>query len=95
MVIFLNSDGSCQKITPEHVYQGSNNVDDITVVAPYAQSTALLIGFVLPNGLYWESPEGSRYAPMDYVPQSVDGNVGAWHYNLRGSVTELMGELIF
>ncbi len=93
MVIFLNSDGSCQKITPEHVYQGSNNVDDITVVAPYAQSTALLIGFVLPNGLYWESPEGSRYAPMDYVPQSVDGNVGAWHYNLRGSVTELMGEL--
>lgn len=86
-------DGSCQKITPEHVYQGSNNVDDVTVVAPYAQSTALLIGFVLPNGLYWESPDGSRYAPMDYVPQSVDGNVGAWHYNLRGSVTELMGEL--
>lgn len=93
MVIFLNADGSCQKVTPEHVYQGSNNVDDVTVVAPYAQSTALLIGFVLPNGLYWESPDGSRYAPMDYVPQSVDGNVGAWHYNLRSSVTQLMGEL--
>lgn len=93
MVIFLNMDGSCQKITPEHVYQGSNNVDDVTVVAPFAQSTALLIGFVLPNGLYWESPDGSRYAPMDYVPQSVDSKVGAWHYNLRSSVTQLMGEL--
>ncbi len=93
MVIFLNADGSCQKVTPEHVYQGSNNVNDITVIAPYAQSTALLIGFVLPNGLYWESSDGSRYVPMDYVPQSVDGNVGAWHYNLRSSVTELMGDL--
>ncbi len=35
-------DGSCQKITPEHVYQGSNNVDDVTVVAPYAQSRRCL-----------------------------------------------------
>ena len=93
MVIFLNADGSCQKITPEHVYQGSNNVNDITVIAPYAQSTALLIGFILPNGLYWESSDGSRYVPMNYVPQSVDGNVGGWHYNLRSSVTELMGDL--
>lgn len=93
MVIFLNADGSCEKVTPEHVYQGSDNVNEITVIAPFAQSTTLMIGFVLPNGLYWQSSDGSRYAPMDYVPQSINGNVGAWHYNLRRSVTKLMGDL--
>ncbi len=93
MIIFLNMDGSCQKVTPEHIYQGSNNVNDITVIAPYAKSTTLFIGFILPNGLYWESSDGVRYMPMDYVPQSIDENVGAWHYKLRDSVTELQGDL--
>lgn len=93
MVIFLNMDGSCQKVTPEHIYQGSNNVNDITVIAPYAKSTTLFIGFILPNGLYWQSSDGFRYMPMDYVPQSIDKKVGAWHYKLRDSVTELQGDL--
>lgn len=93
MVIFLNADGSCQKVTPEHVYQGSNNVNDITVIAPYAPQTAMQIGFILPNGLYWETPDGSRYAPMEFMEQSISNNVTAWHYNLTGSITERMGEL--
>lgn len=93
MVIFLNADGSCQKVTPEHVYQGSNNVNDITVIAPYAPQTAMQIGFILPNGLYWETPDGSRYAPMEFMEQNISNNVTVWHYNLAGSITERMGEL--
>lgn len=93
MVVFLNADGSAQKVTPQHVYQGSNNVNEITVIAPFANTTALQIGFVLPGGLYWESSDGARYAPMELMPQSIDPSVSAWHYNLTASLTEEMGEL--
>lgn len=93
MVIFLNADGSCENVTPEHVYQGSNNVNEITVVAPFSSTTTLLIGFILPNGLYWESSDGATYAPMQYVPQSIRKDVGVWRFDLPQSVTELQGEL--
>lgn len=93
MVIFLKLDGSCQKLTPQNVYQGSNNVTDITIVAPFPSTTALQIGFILPNGLYWQTSDGARYVPMEYVSQSVNDKVSVWHYNLRASVTEQMGDL--
>lgn len=94
MVIFLNLDGSCQKITPERIYQGSSNVTDVTVVAPFPATTAMQIGFILPNGLYWtNSTDGSRYSPMEQVEQSMNEEVSVWHYTLPGSVTKQMGDL--
>lgn len=93
MVIFLKLDGSCQKLTPQNVYQGSNNVTDITVVAPFPSTTALQIGFILPSGVYWETSDNARYVPMEYVSQSVSDKVSVWHYNLPRSVTEQMGDL--
>lgn len=93
MVIFLNLDGSCQKITPEHIYQGSNNVTDITVVAPFSPDTAMGIGFILPNGRYWTNDDGVRYMPMEFAEQSVNQNVSAWHFALPDSVTAVMGDL--
>ncbi|MDE7406485.1 MAG: hypothetical protein K2M89_06405 [Clostridiales bacterium] len=96
MVIFLNPDGTAEKVTPEHVYQGSNNVIDITVIAPYSMSTAIQIGFILPNGLYWTSPapENARYAPMEFVgPSEENGTAGAWSFVLPISVTEQVGEV--
>jgi len=53
----------------------------------------LQIGFVLPNGLYWKSSDGERYAPMEYMPQSITDNANAWHFNLPLSVTEQEGDL--
>ena len=93
MVIFLNLHGTAEKVDPQHVYQGSNNVTDVTVVAPHTSTTAMQIGFILPNGLYWETPDGSRYAPMQFVQQDTVANVCVWHYELRQSVTEQMGDL--
>ena len=94
MVIFLNMDGTAEKIEPQHVYQGSNNVTSVTVVAPFANSTAVEIGFILPNGLYWTSEQGNRYMPMQFAGQEVIGGVSAWTYRLQGSVTELVGDLM-
>ena len=94
MVIFLNMDGTAEKVEPQHVYQGSDNTAAVTVVAPFANSTAVEIGFILPNGLYWTSEQGNRYMPMQFAGQEVIGGVSAWTYRLQGSVTELVGDLM-
>lgn len=93
MIIFLNADGTAEKVTPEHVYQGSNNVTAVTVVAPYAATTAMQIGFVLPSGLYWASSDNQRYVPMTLAVQEVTTLANVWTYSLPLSVTEQMGEL--
>lgn len=93
MVIFLNLDGSCENVTPQKIYQGSNNVTEITVVAPFASATALQIGFVLPDGLYWETSEHARYAPMEFVPQETVSGVNVWKFVLPFSVTAQQGDL--
>lgn len=94
MVIFLNMDGSCENVSPQHVYQGSNNVTDVTVVAPYAASTAMQIGFILPSGLYWQNEaDGARYMPMEFIQVEEQYRLGVWRYVLQHSVTEQNGEL--
>ena len=93
MVIFLNLDGSCENVTPQKVYQGSNNVTEITLVAPFPSTTAMQIGFVLPDGLYWESSEHARYAPMEFVPQETVSGINVWKFILSFSVTAQQGDL--
>lgn len=91
MLIFLNLDGSAEKVTPERVFQGSNNVTEIEVVAPYPTSTALEIGFILPNGLQLAADGGATYFPMVFVGHK-DG-LSVWTYALPSSVTALMGDV--
>lgn len=93
MVIFLDLQGNAEKLTPQRIYQGSNAVTEISVVAPYAASTAMQIGFILPNGLYWNDPDGARYAPMEGVQQDIEPNVNVWTYKMPSSLTEQFGEL--
>lgn len=93
MVIFLNLDGSCENVTPQKVYQGSNNVTEITLVAPFPSTTKMQIGFVLPDGLYWESSEHARYAPMEFVPQETVSGINVWKFILPFSVTAQHGDL--
>lgn len=93
MVIFLNLDGSCENVTPQKVYQGSNNVTEITLVAPFPSTTVMQIGFVLPDGLYWETSERERYVLMEFVPQETVSGVNVWKFILPFSVTAKQGDL--
>lgn len=101
MVIFLNASGDAQIVTPEKVYQGSNDATDITVVAPLAATTAMNIGFILPNGLYWQAPpvnaedpqSGGNYAPMTLIKQDMTTRANVWQYTLPRSVTERQGKV--
>ena len=102
MIIFIKPDGTgkgrAEIITPEVIYQGSNNVTDIVVMAPYAPQTSMEIGFILPDGLYWNAPAvngntGGRYVPMNFVEQSMTTKVGVWKYALPASVTSMFGKV--
>lgn len=93
MVIFLNMDGTGEVVTPERVFQGSNNVTEITAIAPFSADTRLEIGFILPNDLYWTNSDGARYVPMEFAAKDNDKNVTAWSFTLPFSVTEQVGKV--
>lgn len=102
MIIFIKPDGTgkgrAEIVTPEVIYQGSNNVTNIVVMAPYAPQTSMEIGFILPDGLYWNAPtvsgkSGGRYAPMSFVEQNMMNKVGVWEYALPASVTSMFGKV--
>ncbi len=99
MVIYLNTDGTAEKVTPQHVYQGSNNVIDITVIAPYPNTCAMEIGFILPNDLYWQAPSteegkyGGNYAPMESVTDYDTVSANAWNFVLPITVTQMPGKV--
>lgn len=90
MVIYLNLDGTARKVVPEHIFQGSNNVIAIDVMAPYPNSTALEIAFTLPN---WEK---TIYYPMTYVTAVISGNMtaSAWEYVLPSTITQYEGTVL-
>lgn len=97
MVIFINDKGNAEIVTPEQVYQGSNNVTDITVIAPFSPQTVMHIGFILPNELYWTSDDsadgGARYMPMTFVEQSMTTKANVWKFVLPFSVTKQAGKV--
>lgn len=90
MVIYLNQDGSAQKVVPERIFQGTNNVIAIDVIAPYAPTTALEIAFTLPNR------QQTAYMPMTYVTAVISGaqTASAWEYVLQSNVTEYEGTVL-
>lgn len=90
MVIYLNQDGSAQKVVPERIFQGTNNVIAIDVIAPYAPTTALEIAFTLPNR------QQTTYMPMTYVTAVISGaqTASAWEYVLQSNVTEYEGTVL-
>lgn len=93
MVIFLNLDGTGEIVTPGRVFQGSNNVTEITAIAPFSAGTRVEIGFILPNDLYWTNSDGARYVPMEFAAKDFDKDVTAWRFVLPFSVTERVGKV--
>lgn len=85
MVIFLNLDGSARAVTQEHLYQGSNNVTEVVVVAPFSGQMPLHIAFRLPDGIT------TTYELMRYIGHS--GTNGTWQYTMRSNVLAQSGEL--
>ena len=50
MILSFNANGDIQTLVPERIYQGSNNANTISVVAPFPTTTTMQIKFRLPDG---------------------------------------------
>ena len=85
MIINLYLDGTAKIVAPERVFRGSNNVNEIVVIAPFGNTTAFEISFQLPSGIL------SNYIPMYFISSIKDGIIGAWGYKLPESITAEAG----
>ncbi len=83
IVIYINGEGTAEKLSPQHVYQGSNQTG-VTVFAPVPQTTALGIAFRLPD------KTSTTYYPMTFI-QSVEG-LSQYEFTIPSSITQLAGQ---
>lgn len=95
MIFFVGNDGTIIKGLPSPVYQGAANVNDITVIAPFANGLTAAVAFQLPNGVAIPA------APMQYQMELegiVDKETGAaysgWTYSLPSDITENYGTVV-
>lgn len=83
IVIYINGEGTAEKLSPQHVYQGSNQTG-VTVFAPVPTTTALGIAFRLPD------KTSTTYYPMTFI-QSVEG-LSQYEFTIPSSITQLAGQ---
>ncbi len=50
MIFILNREGTVTETVTSPVYQGSN-ANEVVVLAPFAPTNTVTVGFTLPNGL--------------------------------------------
>lgn len=86
MEIFINTQGTATKLSPQHVYQGTN-VSQINLYAPFPSQTSLSVAFMLPDGTT------TPYYPMTFtgVTSSEAEGINLWQYVMPFAITQDAG----
>lgn len=92
MIFYFDSLGAPVSVSPERVFQGSNRVNDIYLIAPVAPQCVASVKFALPSGETY-GPEVMEKCDETSLNSSDTerGNFGIWHYLLPLSVTAEAG----
>ena len=97
MIFFFNSDGTLFRSVPENVYQGSNNVNKLYVVAPFASSSAVTVAFRLPNGKVTTPAlcklEGATGELQGYIDEYSQLGLYVWSLSIPNWVTNYAGNV--
>ena len=100
MIFYCDLQGNLKAFQNETVYQGSNNVTTIYVVAPFSRPVGLNISFTKPNKLItspaimkWVGTLGNVKIPVSFVniPEQFTDTYNVWAYALPYSITEQNG----
>lgn len=100
MIFYCDLQGNLKAFQNETVYQGSNNVTTIYVVAPFSRPVGLNISFTKPNKLVtspaimkWVGTLGNVKIPVSFVniPEQFTDTYNVWAYALPYSITEQSG----
>ncbi len=82
IVIYFNAEGTATKLSPEHIYQGSNQ-SGVLAFAPTPPQTEVGIAFKLPDGT------STPYYHMTY--QGNYEGLSQYEFTLPTSITQLAG----
>lgn len=82
IVIYINGEGTAEKLSPSHIYQGSNQ-SGVLVFAPTPPQTPMGIAFRLPDGT------STPYYLMTY--QGNYEGLSQYEFTLPTSITQLAG----
>jgi len=83
IVIYFNAEGTATKLSPEHIYQGSNQ-SGVLAFAPVPPQTAMGIAFRLPDGT------STPFYHMTY--QGNYEGLSQYEFTLPSSITQLAGQ---
>lgn len=88
MIISLTLNGELYNIEPEQIYQGSNNVNEIFIIAPLSANTSFTMTFELPNGYITQPYVLERIAP-------VSNTLNTWKLVVDTPLTQYYGNVKF
>lgn len=88
MIIVINSQGGLVSRQVEDIYQGSNNVNVINVVAPFASNVVLKAMFEMPDGTY-KPKNGDGYILTPSI-EIIEG-LNTWRLDVDFPITQYSG----
>ena len=86
MIVLLNLDGSVTKITPEHIYQGSINVDRVDVLTKFPATTSISMSVTV-------NDEVQTPIIMTRTQTTFDNVYNVWSATLNGVMTQFKGQI--
>ncbi len=93
MIFVIDNQGTTKVVLYEPIYQGSNNANQIVLLAPFASSTQPTVSFTLPNGI---QTEPFYMTPLQEWSQETGelvalNNLNGWAMNVDFAITEFAG----
>ena len=105
MIFIMNAEGTVTTAVSSPLYQGSDDVNEIVLLAPFATNTVVMVSFRLPNGQYVYPYFAGNENSAPYTATVIeslegkffaeDGTTGynAWLLKVDYPLTQFSGEL--
>lgn len=102
MLFIMDINGTVTRASTEPLYQGSSDVNKITLLAPFTLGTVITVNFQLPNGQYvypyvaFPAENPYTMTPLDNFPGFTDESGkrwNAWEINVDYPLTQFAGTL--
>lgn len=91
MIFFINNNGTIVKGFPSPVYQGSDNANNIYVVAPFARNLTATISFVLPDGIFTEPYSMAWMGEITGFSDDNGNKYYGWSFDIPNEITSKYG----
>lgn len=94
MIFFINNNGTIVKDFPSPVYQGSDNANNIYVVAPFARNLTATIAFGLPNGVFTQPYNLTCTGEISGFTDDNGNKYFGWSMEFPNDITSVYGAVV-